>query len=29
MKYPIVVIRKDDQEKFLHLGRGQYITLWG
>jgi hypothetical protein len=29
MKYPILIIRKDDKEEFIHLGNGEYRTKWG
>jgi hypothetical protein len=29
MNYPILIIRKDDDEEFIHLGDGLYRTKWG
>lgn len=29
VKYPIKIIRKDDNEIFTHLGDGMYRTEWG
>lgn len=29
MKYPVLIIRKDDNEEFIHLGKGMYRTKWG
>jgi hypothetical protein len=29
MEYPILIIRKDDNEEFIHLGNGLYRTKWG
>ena len=29
MNYPILIIRKDDNEEFIHLGDGLYRTKWG
>jgi hypothetical protein len=29
MEYPILIIRKDDNKEFIHLGNGQYRTKWG
>jgi hypothetical protein len=28
-KYPNIIIRLDDNEKFIHLGEGYYRTEWG
>lgn len=28
-KYPIIIIRNDDKEEFIHLGNGNYKTKWG
>lgn len=27
--YPIIIVRKDDKQNFIHLGEGYYRTLWG
>lgn len=29
MEYPILIVRLDDNEEFLHLGNGEYRTKWG
>jgi hypothetical protein len=29
MNYPILIIRKDDNAEFIHLGDGLYRTKWG
>lgn len=29
MNYPNIIIRKDDNVKFIHLGNGLYRTEWG
>jgi hypothetical protein len=29
MNYPVLIVRNDDGEKFIHMGNGQYRTLWG
>lgn len=28
-EYPILIIRNDDCEEFIHLGNGLYRTKWG
>jgi hypothetical protein len=28
-KYPIIIIRNDDNEIFVYLEKGMYRTLWG
>lgn len=29
IEYPILIIRNDDDEAFIHLGEGLYRTQWG
>lgn len=29
MNYPVLIIRKDDKQIFIHLGEGMYRTEWG
>jgi hypothetical protein len=29
MHYPILIVRNDDECKFIHLGNGNYRTDWG
>ena len=29
LEYPILIIRNDDKEEFIHLGEGLYRTKWG
>jgi hypothetical protein len=28
-EYPIIIIRNDDKEEFIHLSNGFYRTKWG
>lgn len=28
-KYPVLIVRQDDNEEFIHIGKGLYRTLWG
>ena len=28
-KHPIIIVRNDDKEEFIHLGNGMYRTKWG
>ena len=28
MNYPILIIRKDDKQEFIHLGNGNYRSKW-
>lgn len=29
IQYPILIIRDNDKEEFIHLGQGLYRTKWG
>ena len=29
MNYPVLIVRIDDKEEFIHLGEGMYRTKWG